>query len=129
MGIQDDLTQLADQLVTDHVVGSASTDPAALPRFPAAWLRLEQIQELTLGGDLELDVTVHLVAAGGPGHARQLDQLAVAYQDLRRSLNALGVTCGPARPVGLLLPGGGSPHPAWAVQAQIITTTEQETNQ
>jgi hypothetical protein len=107
------LTQLAQLLVAAGM--SASVNPEDV-NVPGAWVTCDNIRRLPVGGDIQLECVVYLVAAQGD-YATSYDQLAELYNQA----TAAGVyPDGPVSTQGLVLPDNPQPYPALRVPVNLI---------
>lgn len=107
------LTQLAELLAATGM--SASTNPEDV-NVPGAWVTVESVRRLVVGGDLQLECVVYLIAPESDYH-HAYAQLAELYNQAQ----AAGVIPDDVVvPQGVVLPGTPTPLPALRVPVHLI---------
>lgn len=94
----------------------ADTDPAKL-NLPGAWVTVEDIRPLTLGGQLQLAAVVYLIV-GDTDYSRAYTQLAALYNKV---VPGQLTPDGPVIAQGVVMPGNPTPLPALRVPVNLIT--------
>lgn len=92
----------------------ASADPATVTP-PGAWVTVENINQLTVDGQLQLECVVYLIV-GDTDHRRAYDKLAELYNLAATVL----VPDGPVVPQGVILADTPTPLPALRVPVNLI---------